>query len=43
MSCIIADVERPMILTTLCGLGGKKTSAARELGVTTRTLLNKLN
>ena len=39
----IADMERQMILTTLRELGGNRTATAQQLGVTTRTLLNKLN
>jgi DNA-binding NtrC family response regulator len=38
----IADMERHMILQTLRELGGNKTAAAARLGVTARTLLNKL-
>ena len=39
----IADMERQLILTTLSETGGNKTATAQKLGVTTRTLLNKLN
>jgi DNA-binding NtrC family response regulator len=39
----LADMERHMILATLRELGGNKTAAAERLGVTARTLLNKLN
>jgi DNA-binding NtrC family response regulator len=39
----LAEMERHMILSTLRELGGNKTAAAERLGVTSRTLLNKLN
>jgi transcriptional regulator with PAS, ATPase and Fis domain len=39
----LADMERHLILHTLREVGGNKTVAAGRLGVTTRTLLNKLN
>jgi DNA-binding NtrC family response regulator len=39
----LAEVERHLILKTLHELGGNKTAAANRLGITTRTLLNKLN
>ena len=35
-------IERRVILETLRELGGNKTAAAERLGVTARTLLNKL-
>jgi len=38
----IADIERIAILATLESTGGNKTEAARRLGVTARTLSNKL-
>jgi DNA-binding NtrC family response regulator len=38
----IADVERIAILATLESAGGNKTEAARRLGLTARTLSNKL-
>jgi DNA-binding NtrC family response regulator len=38
----IADMERHMILQTLREVNGNKTAAAERLGVTARTLLNKL-
>jgi DNA-binding NtrC family response regulator len=39
----LAEVERKLILQTLQEVGGNKTAAALRLGVTSRTLLNKLN
>jgi len=39
----IAIMERELILATLQAVGGNKTEAARILGVTARTLLNKMN
>ncbi|HZT83563.1 MAG TPA: sigma-54 dependent transcriptional regulator [Gemmataceae bacterium] len=39
----LEEVERRLILATLRELGGNKTAAAERLGVTPRTLLNKLN
>ncbi|HZU37436.1 MAG TPA: sigma 54-interacting transcriptional regulator [Gemmataceae bacterium] len=39
----LAEVERHLILKTLRELNGNRTATARRLGVTTRTLLNKLN
>jgi transcriptional regulator with PAS, ATPase and Fis domain len=38
----LADIERQLILTTLHDVGGNKTAAALRLGVTARTLQNKL-
>ena len=38
----MADVERVAILATLECTGGNKTEAARRLGLTARTLSNKL-
>jgi DNA-binding NtrC family response regulator len=38
----LAEIERRVILDTLRQLGGNKTAAAQRLGVTARTLLNKL-
>ena len=38
----LADVERQMILSTIRDVGGNKTAAALRLGVTVRTLQNKL-
>jgi two-component system response regulator HydG len=38
----LADIERQLILTTLRDVGGNKTAAALRLGVTVRTLQNKL-
>ena len=38
----IADIERIAILATLSCTGGNKTEAARRLGLTARTLSNKL-
>ena len=39
----LAEMERQVILHTLREVGGNKTAASNRLGVTTRTLLNKLN
>ena len=38
----ISDIEREAILATLDRTGGNKTEAARRLGVTARTLSNKM-
>jgi len=38
----IADIEREAILGTLESTGGNKTEAARRLGVTARTISNKM-
>ena len=38
----VADIERIAILATLSSTGGNKTEAARRLGLTARTLSNKL-
>jgi DNA-binding NtrC family response regulator len=38
----LAEIERSVILETLRQMGGNKTAAAQRLGVTARTLLNKL-
>ena len=38
----LEEVERHVILTTLREFGGNKTAAAEQLGVTPRTLLNKM-
>jgi DNA-binding NtrC family response regulator len=38
----LADIEREAILATLESTGGNKTEAARRLGVTARTLSNKM-
>jgi two-component system, NtrC family, response regulator AtoC len=39
----LAELERQVILHTLREVGGNKTATAIRLGITTRTLLNKLN
>jgi DNA-binding NtrC family response regulator len=39
----LSEMERRVILSTLREFGGNKTAVAKRLGVTTRTLLNKLN
>jgi DNA-binding NtrC family response regulator len=39
----IADVERHLILDTLTSCSGNRTHAARILGISIRTLRNKLN
>jgi DNA-binding NtrC family response regulator len=38
----LAELERQVILQTLQDVGGNKTAAALRLGITSRTLLNKL-
>ena len=38
----LADIEREAILATLESTGGNKTEAARRMGVTARTLSNKM-
>ena len=38
----VADIERVAILATLSATGGNKTEAARRLGLTARTLSNKM-
>jgi two-component system response regulator FlrC len=39
----VADMERKLILRTLDSMGGNRTKAADALGVSIRTLRNKLN
>ena len=39
----VADVERELILETLKHCGGNRTHAANILGISIRTLRNKLN
>lgn len=39
----VADVERELILETLRHCGGNRTHAAKILGISIRTLRNKLN
>lgn len=39
----VADVERDLILATLRETGGNRTHAAALLGISIRTLRNKLN
>ena len=43
MGHTIADVERHLILDTLAYCHGNRTHAARILGISIRTLRNKLN
>ncbi|MEO6709938.1 MAG: sigma-54 dependent transcriptional regulator, partial [Planctomycetota bacterium] len=38
----LEDIEREAILATLAGLNGNKTQAAKRLGVSSRTLVNKM-
>jgi two-component system response regulator HydG len=38
----LADIEREAILATLQSTGGNKTEAARRMGVSARTLSNKM-
>lgn len=40
--CTISEMEKKMILTTLAGTGGNRTRAAEILGISSRTLRNKL-
>ncbi|HSL41766.1 MAG TPA: helix-turn-helix domain-containing protein, partial [Desulforhopalus sp.] len=40
---LLSDVERRLILETLAETGGNKSEAARRLGITRKTLQNKLN
>ena len=39
---LLEDIEREAILATLAGLKGNKTQAAKRLGVSSRTLVNKM-
>jgi DNA-binding NtrC family response regulator len=39
----LEEIERHVILTTLREMSGNRTATARRLGITTRTLQNKLN
>jgi DNA-binding NtrC family response regulator len=39
----LADVERDLILDTLAACGANRTRAARVLGISIRTLRNRLN
>lgn len=39
----MADVERDLILATLRQTGGNRTHAANVLGISIRTMRNKLN
>src|SRR5215210_4596142 len=39
----VAEVERDLILDTLCHCHGNRTHAAKILGISIRTLRNKLN
>jgi DNA-binding NtrC family response regulator len=39
----IADVERELILATLDSLGGNKRQTAEVLGVSLKTLYNRIN
>ena len=38
----LADMEKRLIVETLEAVGGKREEAARKLGITSRTLRNKL-
>ena len=38
----VADVERDLILATLSQVGGNRTHAAKILGISIRTIRNKL-
>jgi two-component system response regulator HydG len=39
---LLEEIEREAILATLAGLNGNKTQAAKRLGVSSRTLVNKM-
>ena len=39
----LSEVEKEMIFQTLDETGGNKSEAARRLGITRKTLLNKLH
>jgi DNA-binding NtrC family response regulator len=39
----IADVERELVLRTLAGCNGNRTHAARALGISVRTLRNRIS
>jgi DNA-binding NtrC family response regulator len=43
VGCSIADVERRLIMATLDQLDGNKRKAADTLGVSLKTLYNRLN
>lgn len=38
----VADVERELVLRTLAGCNGNRTHAARALGISVRTLRNRI-
>ena len=38
----VADVERELVLRTLAGCNGNRTHAARALGISIRTLRNRI-
>ena len=38
----VSEIERALVLTTLAHCGGNRTHAARVLGVSVRTLRNKI-
>jgi DNA-binding NtrC family response regulator len=42
-TCSVREMEKALILKTLNELGGNRTHAARSLGISIRTLRNKLN
>lgn len=43
VGCTVAEVERHLILDTLAHCHGNRTHAAKILGISIRTLRNKLN
>lgn len=43
VECTLAELEKRHILATLVRCGGNKTHAAQKLGVSLKTLYNKLN
>ena len=43
VGCTVAEVERHLILDTLAYCHGNRTHAAKILGISIRTLRNKLN
>lgn len=42
VGCSVADVERDLILATLSQVDGNRTHAAKILGISIRTIRNKL-
>ena len=42
VGCTVADLERELVLQTLASCHGNRTHAARVLGVSVRTLRNRI-